>query len=146
MRNKRWIATAVAIIMLVIGWFAGVQLALADNREQLAQKYAALAGSPAAAGTLVNGIGEGTPFRIGATQFAPPTGKMSESSIDAVLTLAQAKLRQQGIAQPTPEQLRGVLIGDPQHPGVLALRAEGKGWAQVARGMELRPGDVIRHH
>src|SRR3989442_213346 len=45
MLKKRWIATFFALVILVAGWFAGVQLALAESGEQLADKYATLAGS-----------------------------------------------------------------------------------------------------
>ena len=144
MLKKRWIATLVALAMLIAGWFAGVQLALAENREALADKYAPLAGSEANASTLVNGLREGTEFKLGATTFTPPTGKMGNGNIDIALALAQAKLKEQGIANPTPEQLRTALIGDAQHPGVLTLRAEGKGWGYIAHRMGLKPGDVVR--
>ncbi|HEX9490173.1 MAG TPA: hypothetical protein VF930_07800, partial [Stellaceae bacterium] len=36
------------------------------------------------------------------------------------------------------------LIGDAQHPGVLALRAEGKGWGQIAHSMGIKVGDAMR--
>jgi hypothetical protein len=140
MLKKRWIAT---LVVLVAGWFAGVQLALAENREALADKYAPLAGSEANASTLVNGLREGAEFKLGAATFTPPTGKMGNGNIDIALALAQAKLKEQGIANPTPEQLRTALIGDAQHPGVLTLRAEGKGWGYIAHRMGLKLGEVV---
>ncbi len=45
MWQKRWIATLVALLILVAGWIAGVQLALAKDGDQLAAKYTRLAGS-----------------------------------------------------------------------------------------------------
>jgi hypothetical protein len=136
--------TCVALVILAAGWLAGVQLALAENRDALAEKYTPLAGSEANAGTLVNGLREGTQFKLGGTGFTPPTGKMGNGNIDIALTLAEARLKEQGITQPTPEQLRSALIGDAQHPGVLTLRAEGRGWGYIAHRMGLKLGDVVR--
>src|SRR5436190_5435688 len=131
MLKKRWIATFFALVLLVAGWFAGVQLALAENRDQLVDKYTPLAGSEANAKTLVNGLRTGSDFTIGATKFDPPTHKMGNGNIDIALALAEAKLKEQGITKPTPEQLQSALIGDAKHPGVLTLRAEGKGWGYI---------------
>lgn len=39
------------------------------------------------------------------------------------LALADAKLKDQGISAPAPAQLKSALIGDAEHPDVLALRA-----------------------
>jgi hypothetical protein len=140
MMKKRWIATFVALVMLATGWFAGVQLALAQEGE----RYTRLAGSEANAKVLVSGLREGTEFKISGTTFTPPTGKMGSGNVDIALALADARLREQGITQPTPEQLRAALIGDAQHPGVLALRAEGKGWGQIAHSMGIKVGDAMR--
>ena len=128
----------------VVCALAGVQLALADNGEQLADRYTQLAGSEANAKVLVNGLRDGTQFKISGTTFTPPTGKMGNGNIDIALALADAKLREQGITNPTPDQLRAALIGDAQHPGVLTLRAEGRGWGQVAHSMGIKVGDVVR--
>jgi hypothetical protein len=144
MLKKRWIATFVALVILAAGWFAGVQLAPAEGRDALAEKYAPLAGSEANGRTLVNGLREGAQFNLGGASFTPPTGKMGNGNIDIALTLAEAKLKEQGIAKPTAEQLRSALIGDSQHPGVLTLRAEGKGWGYIAHRMGLKLGDVVR--
>lgn len=133
MLKKRWIATFIALAMLVAGWLAGVQLAMADDHGELGERQ-----------TIINGLREGTGFKISDTSFTPPTGKMSKGNAEIALALADAKLREQGITKPTPEQPRAALIGDAQHPGVLALRAEGKGWGQIARAMDIKVGDAIR--
>lgn len=144
MRQKRWIATLVALLILVAGWVAGVQLALAKDVGELAAKYTRLAGSEANARILVNGLSDGAAFSIGAVTFTPPTGKMDCDDVDLSLALADAKLKDQGITQPTAAQLQSALIGDAEHPGVLALRAEGRGWRRVAQAMHLRVADVVR--
>ena len=144
MLKKRWIATFVALVILVAGWLAGVQLALAESGEPLADKYATLAGSEANAKVLVKGLRDGSDFAIGGTKFDPPTHKMGNGEVNIALSLAEAKLKQQGITHPTPAQLQAALIGDAQHPGVLTLRAEGKGWGYIAHTMGLKLGDVMR--
>jgi len=144
MLKKRWIATFVALVMLVAGWLAGVQIVLAENRDQLVEKYTTLAGSEANAKTLVKGLREGSDFTISGTTFKTPTDKMGNGNIDIALSLAQAKLKEQGITNPTSAQLQAALIGDAQHPGVLTLRAEGKGWGYIAHRMGLKVGDVMR--
>ena len=112
--------------------------------EQLADKYATLAGSEANAKVLVKGLRDGSDFAIGGTTFDPPTHKMGNGEVNIALSLAEAKLKQQGITNPTPAQLQAALIGDAQHPGVLTLRAEGKGWGYIAHTMGLKLGDVMR--
>ena len=86
MLKKRWIATFVALLILVAGWFAGVQLALAESGEQLADKYATLAGSEANAKVLVKGLRDGSDFAIGGTKFDPPTHKMGNGEVNIALT------------------------------------------------------------
>jgi hypothetical protein len=144
MRQKRWIATFVALLIFVTGWIAGVQLALAKDGGELAAKYARLAGSEANARILVDGLSEGASFSIGEVAFTPPTGKMDFENVDLSLALADAKLKEQGVSAPTAAQLKSALIGDAEHPGVLALRAEGRGWRRVAQAMHLKVGDVVR--
>ena len=54
------------------------------------------------------------------------------------LSLAEASLKQQGITNPTSEQLQGALMG------VLKQRADGKGWGQIANSMGFKLGEVVR--
>lgn len=114
--------------------------ARAQSESQLVDKYADLAGSAAKARTLVGGLRDGADFRIGATTFDPPTGKMGFGSIDIALALAQKRLPD----NPTAAQLEAALIGTADRPGVLALRAEGKGWGQIAHAMGFKLGEVMR--
>ena len=44
MLKKRWIVTLVALLVLAAGWFAGTQIAIAQSRDALAEKYTPLAG------------------------------------------------------------------------------------------------------
>ena len=77
------------------------------------------------------------------TTEALPTGKMGFGNVKHSLALAQESLRQQGIMQPTSEQLHTALAGGQMVPGdsttnttgILQMRAEGMGWGQIAQNM-----------
>jgi hypothetical protein len=118
--------------------------AQAQSESQLTEKYASLAGSEANAKTLITGLRDGTAFKIGSTSFEPPTGKMGNGSVNIALSLAEKSLADQGITNPTASQLEGALIGTSTTPGVLALRADGQGWGQIAQSMGFKLGEVMR--
>jgi hypothetical protein len=114
--------------------------AQAQSESRLTEKYATLAGSKANARILVTGLRDGKDFKIGSTSFDPPTGKMGYGNVDIALALAQKGLP----TNPSPEQLKAALIGTSAKPGVLALRAEGQGWGQIAQSMGFKLGEVQR--
>ena len=118
--------------------------AQAQSESQLTEKYATLAGSQANAKILVNGLRDGTDFKIGSTSFDPPTGKMGYGNVNIALSLAEKSLADQGIMKPTAAQLESALIGTSAKPGILALRADGKGWGQIANSMGFRLGELMR--
>jgi hypothetical protein len=114
--------------------------AQAQSESQLTEKYAGLAGSEANAKTLVTGQRDGTDFKIGSTSFDPPTGKMGYGNVNIALSLAQESLPE----NPSPEQLKTALIGTSAKPGILAQRAGGQGWGQIAQSMGIKLGEVMR--
>jgi hypothetical protein len=114
--------------------------AQAQSESQLTEKYASLAGSEANAKILVTGLRDGTDFKIGSTSFDPPTGKMGYGNVNIALSLAEKTLPE----NPTPEQLKAALIGTSTKPGVLAQRAEGQGWGQIAQSLGFKLGEVMR--
>lgn len=114
--------------------------AQAQSESQLTEKYASLAGSEANAKTLVTGLRDGTDFKIGSTSFDPPTGKMGYGNVNIALSLAQESLPE----NPSPEQLKAALIGTSAKPGILAQRADGQGWGQIAQSMGIKLGEVMR--
>ena len=144
MLKKRWIVRLLALFVLAAGWLAGTQIAMAQSRDALVEKYTPLAGSEANAKTLVSGLRDGKDFTVDGTTFKTPAGKLGNGEVNIALSLAEAKLRQEGITQPTSAQLNTALIGDAAHPGILTLRADGKGWGQVAQSMGIKLGDVMR--
>lgn len=116
--------------------------AAAQNEEQLIARYTQLAGSEKDAQALVTGLREGTPITIGAgdtlTTLQPPTAPMGYGNIDNALALAKASLEKQGILKPTPGQL-GDALND-----VLVMRADSRGWGEIANSMGFRLGDLKR--
>jgi hypothetical protein len=80
-----------------------------------------------------------------------PTGKMGFGNVKISLALAQESLRQQGILQPTSEQLHTALVGGQMVPGdpatttngILQMRAEGMGWGQIAQKYDVKLGQLM---
>ena len=132
------------LAVLVLSGFTCAAVAQ-KNTDGLTEKYVTLAGSEENSASLVNGLRDGKTVKLsGSTTFTPPTGKMGNGNIDIALSLAQEKLRQQGITNPTSEQLKTALVGDAQNPGILQQRADGKGWGQIAQSMGVKVGDLMR--
>ena len=85
------------------------------------------------------------------TTEALPTGKMGFGNVKISLALAQESLRQQGIMQPTSEQLHTSLMGGQMVPGdsttttngILQMRAEGMGWGQIAQKYDVKLGQLM---
>ena len=63
---------------------------------------------------------------------------MGNGNVNIALALTEAKLKEQGITNPTSEQLKSTLSE------ILQQRASGKGWGQIANGMGFKLGDVMR--
>jgi hypothetical protein len=141
MARKRLVITLVAGALLAAGWIAGAEMASAQSRDELVQKYRPLAGSQTNATTLVNGLRNGSDFTLNGVSFDTPTKKMGNGEVNLALSLAEKQL---GTTTPTPQQLQAALIGTTEKPGILALRAEGKGWGQIAQSMGIKLGDVMR--
>ena len=111
--------------------------------------------------TVVAGLRDGTAITMPATDPAnttgvvviqSPTGPMGYGNVDKSLALAQTRLAQSGIYQPTPEQLQAALTGgdvvtpsgDVVHlDGVLTLRSQGRGWGEIAQQYGVKLGDVV---
>jgi hypothetical protein len=142
--------------------FAGAALlalpltAPAENQEQLIERYTALAGSKQNATSLVTGLREGKQVTLtrgdSKETFTPPTDKMGYGNVDHALALAEASLQEKGITRPTPAQLEAALMGGNVTvsgktvplEGVLQMRADGKGWGQIAQSLGFKLGEVKR--
>ena len=85
------------------------------------------------------------------TTEALPTGKMGFGNVKISLGLAQESLRQQGILQPTTEQLHTAMVGGQMVPGdpttttngILQMRADGMGWGQIAQKYDVKLGQLM---
>jgi hypothetical protein len=128
-----------------------------QSPERLSARYTALAGSETNAKSLVAGLRDGTDVKLtsgaATTTIDPPTGKMGYGNVNIALALAEANLKEQGIAQPTAEQLKAALNGGTitsssgktvQMSGVLQMRASGKGWGEIAHALGFKLGDIVR--
>jgi len=124
--------------------------------DQLVTKYSDFAGSDSNAQSLVDGLRSGKSITLsssgGSTTFTPPTKPMGYGNVNIALALAEASLSQQGITDPTPQQLQAALMGGTvttssgttKLDGILQSRADGKGWGVIANSLGIRLGDVMR--
>lgn len=130
-------------------------------RQRIAGDFTDLAGSEDNANALVQSLRNGETVNLaGSTptetvSFDPPTGKMGWGNVFISLALAEESLKQAGVSDPTTAQLVTALnggtltvttAGGSQQVtlgGILALRAEGQGWGQIANSMGVKLGHVI---
>ncbi len=137
MRNRNNALIALSTLLLALPLAAAAQ-----SETQLVDNYKSFAGSDTNAKSLVDGLRDGKQVTLTdgktTTTFTPPTHKMGNGSVNIALALTEAKLKEQGITNPTPEQLKGALSD------ILQQRAGGKGWGQIANGMGMKLGDVMR--
>ncbi len=116
--------------------------ALAENQEQLIERYTAFAGSKQNATSLVTGLREGKQVTLtrgtAKETFTPPTGKMGYGNVDHALALAEASLKEKGITRPTPAQLEAATME------ILRMRADGRGWGEIAHSQGFKLGELKR--
>lgn len=142
--------------------------------DRLADRYKTLAGSESNADALIKGLRDGTDIKLTSTSGSntttstgtggtttstttttttinPPTSKMGYGNINIALALAEASLKEQGITNPTTEQLKAALnggtiktsSGTTTLAGVLQMRADGQGWGQIAQALGFKVGEVV---
>jgi hypothetical protein len=70
--------------------------------------------------------------------FTPPTGKMGYGNVDNTLALAEASLAEEGHHQSDPAQLEAAVMD------ITRMRADGKGWGQIADAKGFKLGEVKR--
>lgn len=125
--------------------------------------FAQFAGSDENAQALVTGLRDGSAITLASTAnnqtttttIKPATGKMGYGNVFLSLALAQQELAKAGIKNPTPEQLQAALNGGTittgtgdkavttQLAGVLKLRADGQGWGDIAKTLDVKLGRVV---
>lgn len=170
---KTRLTTGLSTLLLVAGVVAA-SMSLADEvattstaggqvTGKLGAEYTSFVGPDSE--HVVAGLRDGTAITLPATDPAntsgvvviePPTGPMGYGNVDHSLALAQARLQQYGIYQPTSEQLQAALTGGEIYrvdangnvaavplDGVLTLRAQGMGWGEIAHQYGMKLGPVV---
>ncbi|MEW5835201.1 MAG: hypothetical protein AB1832_09080 [Pseudomonadota bacterium] len=134
--------------------------------NRLSTEFSTFAGSDANASALVNGLRDGTAITLDETvtnadgttsttqvTIQPATGPLGYGNVRIALALAEASLAQQGITDPTADEIAAALNGGTltladgttvDLNGVLADRAAGQGWGQIAKAMGFKLGDLMR--
>lgn len=148
---------------------AMAQTALASDThaaQQVAGQFDTFAGSDTNAQALVNGLRSGSEVTLDQTTtatdgsktttqttFQPATGALGYGNVKIALSLAEASLAHAGITNPTADEIAAALNGGTltladgstvELKGVLAERAAGQGWGQIANSMGVKLGDVMR--
>jgi hypothetical protein len=129
----------------------------------MADDFATFAGSETNAKALVTGLRTGSDVTLTTTvngqittaTFTPATSLKGYGNVFISLALAQQELAAQGITKPTAADIQAALNGGSitvgtganaktvQLGGVLALRASGEGWGQIANQLDVKLGRVI---
>lgn len=123
---------------------------------KIAADFESFAGSNENATALVTGLRNRTEITLmqegqPSATFTPPTKPMGYGNVSTSLALAKYQLAQQGITEPTPEQLATALNGGTitvdgqtvQYQGVLQMRADGMGWGQIAQQLGTKLGPIV---
>jgi len=143
-----------------------VVLDSADPKQaetRISASFETLAGSEENARSLVNGLRTGSEITLTTEldgqavvrTFEPATGGQGYGNVFLALSLAEQELAKAGVTEPTAAQLEAALNGgvitvgsgdtakSVELAGVLSLRAEGRGWGQIAREMDVNLGQVV---
>jgi len=131
---------------------------------RLASEFSELLGGEEAAAEVVAGLRTGQAFNLGTDSAdtpppvtgvdgsvqppaALPTGSMGYGNVRITLKLAEARLAQMGITEPTGEQLSAILlggeIGGVPVEGILNERAAGAGWGEIAQRYDMKVGQLM---
>jgi hypothetical protein len=131
--------------------------------DNIADHFAVFAGSEDNARALVTGLRTGGEVtltttvngQITTTRFTPSASLQGYGNVFIALALAQQELAAQGTANPTSAEIQAALNGGSivvgtganartvQINGVLALRASGEGWGQIAHQLDVKLGRVV---
>lgn len=123
---------------------------------KIATDFQSFAGSRENSTALVSGLRNGAEVTLTqkgepSATFTPATKPMGYGNVSTSLSLAKYQLAQQGITNPTPEQLKVALNGGTidyggktvDYQGVLQMRADGLGWGQIAQQLGTKLGPVV---
>jgi len=124
---------------------------------KIAADFESFAGSQENSTALVTGLRNSSEITLTqegepSATFTPPTKPMGYGNVSTSLSLAKYQLAQQGITEPTPEQLQTALNGGTitidgesvDYQGILQMRADGMGYGQIAQQLGTKLGFVVR--
>lgn len=159
-------ALSIAPVMAQTATSPDTSVSTNNESTRLSTEFAGFAGSDTNSQALVSGLRDGTAVTLDdvttnpdgtttttSTTFTPATGQMGYGNVKIALSLAEASLAQAGITDPTAAELEAALNGGTlvladgtsvDLNGVLAARAAGEGWGQIANSMGFKLGDVMR--
>lgn len=87
------------------------------------------------------------PIEVNSSIIETPTDTMGYGNVKLTLKLAESKLAEMGITQPTNEQLSAVLLGGEINghavDGILAMRSNGMGWGEIAHQYDMKVGQLM---
>lgn len=132
--------------------------------NRLSVEFSSFLGADAAA--AITSLRYGTPISLSralpgasrngvpttSTTIDPPTGNMDFGDVFITLALARAQLTGLGFPQPTPQQLRAVLVGGAIHAaggatvkmaGILTMLSHKMGWGLIAENLGLKLAPVV---
>ena len=123
----------------------------------MSRTFSSLTGSEASTLTLIEGLRDGTVITLdpGTATTPPvtvtPTAPMGYGNVFITLALAQANLEKAGVTAPAATDLAAALNGGTievngqltTFRGILAMRAAGMGWGQIANESGFKLGRVI---
>ena len=131
----------------------------ANTESKLISDFSAFLGGDEPAASVITGLRQGTAFSleppptstettlVEPVLIEPPTGSMGYGNVRITLKLAEGQLSSFGITNPTTEQLSAILLGGEIDTvpvdGILAMRAEGMGWGEIAHAYDTTVGKLM---
>src|SRR5258706_8575654 len=160
MKTLRLLNAAMAAVLVAGATSAFALGASTTESAKLSASYSAWAGGKSNSDSLVAGLRNSSTINLKTTAangtvstatFTPTTKAMGYGNVKHSLTLAQRSLANLGITNPTAAQMQAALMGGQVTladgttktlTGVVALRAGGQGWGQIAKQYDTTLGGV----
>jgi len=160
MNTIRILNAAMAAVLVAAAPSAFALGTSTTESARLSASYSTWAGGKSNSDSLVAGLRSKSTINLTTTAadgtvstatFTPTTKAMGYGNVKHALTLAQRSLANVGITNPTAAQMQAALMGGQVTladgttktlTGVVALRAGGQGWGQIAKQYDTTLGGV----
>ena len=161
MFTLRMLNAAMAAILFTAAPSAMALGVSSTESAKLSSSYSTWAGGKSNSDSLVAGLRASSTISLSTTSangtvstatFTPSTKPMGYGNVNLSLALAKRSLASLGITSPTAEQMQAALMGGTVTlpngttttvKGVVALRASGLGWGQIAKQYNTSLGGVV---